>query len=280
MTAAAQTRAPSVPSDARVSFLGELRSEWIKFTAVRSTPWILAVTVVVMVGIAAMSAWSFSFLLGNPEETGGAAVLPEDFDIATQSAVAGYVMAQIVVAVLGVMVISGEYSTGQIRSTLAAVPTRLPVLAAKAVVVGVASFVVGLVGVGLGALVALPLLSSHDVTIDLGQDGTLLALLGAPLYLVAVALFSLGVGTMLRHTAGGIAVAVLVFFVVPMIWPNLAPDFFQDTSPYLPSIAGARLMEGEVAGAVLGPWQGYGVMLAWSALALIGGAVLLRRRDA
>lgn len=280
MTAVAEKRSPSVSPTAHVTFLGELRSEWIKFTAVRSTPWILGVTVLLMVGIAAISAWSFSFLLGNPEETGGAAVLPQDFDMAAQAAVAGYVMAQIVVAVLGVMVISGEYSTGQIRSTLAAVPTRLPVLAAKGVVVSVASFVTGLVGVALGALVAIPLLSSHDVTIDLGRDGTLLTLLGTPLYLVAVALFALGVGTMLRHTAGGIAVAVLLFFVIPMIWPNLAPDFFQDTSPYLPSIAGARLLEGPNADAVLGPWQGYGVMLAWSALALLGGATLLRRRDA
>lgn len=273
-------RAPSVPRDAHVTFLGELRAEWIKFTAVRSTPWILGVTVLVMIGIAAMSAWSFSFLLDNPEETGGAAAFPADFDWAAQAAGAGYIMAQIVVAVLGVMVVTGEYTTGQIRSTLAAVPRRLPVLAAKGVVVTIASFVTGLLGVALGALVALPLLSSHDITLDLSRDGTLLSLLGAPLYLVAVALFSLGVGTMLRHTAGGIAVAVLIFFVLPMIWPNLAPDFFQDTSPYLPSIAGARLMEGVDPDAVLSPWQGYGVMLAWAALALLGGAVLLRRRDA
>lgn len=280
MTAVAEARAASVPSTAHVSFLGELRSEWIKFTAVRSTPWILAVTVVVMVGIGAISAWSFSFLLSEPEMTGGPGALPDDFDMATQAAVAGYVMAQIVVAVLGVMVITGEYSTGQIRSTLAAVPNRLPVLAAKGVIVGVASFLTGLVGVGLSALVGIPLLSGVDATIDLGRDGTLIALLGAPLYLVAVALFSLGVGTMLRHTAGGIAVAVLLFFVVPIIWTSLAPDFFQDTSPYLPSIAGARLLEGASEGAVLSPWQGYGVMLGWSALALLGGAVLLRRRDA
>lgn len=280
MTAVAENRAASVPSTAHVSFVGELRSEWIKFTAVRSTPWILGVTVLVMVGIAAMSAWSFSFLLSDPEMTGGPGVLPEDFDMATQAAIAGYVMAQIVVGVLGVMVITGEYSTGQIRSTLAAVPSRLPVLAAKGVIVGIAAFLTGLVGVGLGALVTIPMLSSHDVTIDLSRDGTLLALLGAPLYLVAVALFALGVGTILRHTAGGIAVVVLLFFVVPIIWPSLAPDFFQDTSPYLPSLAGARLIEGESADAVLGPWQGYGVMLGWSALSLIGGAVLLRRRDA
>jgi len=277
---ATTTTAAGIPSNARVTFAHELTSEWIKFTAVRSTPWILGATVIVMVGIAAISAWSFSFLLDNPEETGGAAALPTDFDFAGQSAVAGYVMAQIVVAVLGVMVITGEYSTGQIRSTLSAVPARLPVLAAKAIVVSVAAFVTGAIGVALGALVTIPLLSRFDYSIDLSNGTTLLTLLGAPLYLVGAGLFALGVGTMLRSTAGGIAIAVVLFFVVPIIWPNLSPDFFQDTSPYLPSLAGARLMEGESADAVLTPWQGYGVMLGWAALSLLGGAVLLKRRDA
>lgn len=277
---ATTTTTAGIPSNARVTFAHELKSEWIKFTAVRSTPWILGATVIVMVGIAAISAWSFSFLLDNPEETGGAAALPTDFDFAGQSAVAGYVMAQIVVAVLGVMVITGEYSTGQIRSTLSAVPARLPVLAAKAIVVAVAAFVTGAIGVALGALVTIPLLSRFDYSIDLSNGTTLLTLLGAPLYLVGVGLFALGVGTMLRSTAGGIAIAVVLFFVVPIIWPNLSPDFFQDTSPYLPSLAGARLMEGESADAVLTPWQGYGVMLGWAALSLLGGAVLLKRRDA
>ena len=277
---ATTTTAAGIPSNARVTFAHELTSEWIKFTAVRSTPWILGATVIVMVGIAAISAWSFSFLLDNPEETGGAAALPTDFDFASQSAVAGYVMAQIVVAVLGVMVITGEYSTGQIRSTLSAVPARLPVLAAKAIVVSVAAFVTGAIGVALGALVTIPLLSRFDYSIDLSNGTTLLTLLGAPLYLVGAGLFALGVGTMLRSTAGGIAIAVVLFFVVPIIWPNLSPDFFQDTSPYLPSLAGARLMEGESADAVLTPWQGYGVMLGWAALSLLGGAVLLKRRDA
>jgi len=272
--------AAGIPADAHVTFGRELRAEWIKFSAVRSTPWILGATVVLMVGIAALSAFSFSFLLDNPEETGGAQALPPGLDLAAQAAVSGYVMAQIVVAVLGVMVISGEYSTGQIRSTLAAVPKRLPVLGAKAIVVGVASFVTGVVGVALGALVTVPFLARHDATIDLAREGTLLTLLGAPLYLVAVALFSLGLGTMLRSTAGGIGVAVLVFFVLPLIWPNLSPDFFETTSPYLPSLAGERLIAGADAEAELTPWQGYAVMLGWSAIALVGAAVLLKRRDA
>lgn len=81
-------------------------------------------------------------------------------------------------------------------------------------------------------------------------------LIGAPLYLVAVALFALGVGAILRSTAGGIAVAVLLYFVIPLIWPNLSPDFFQDTAPYLPSLAGDRLIAGADPDAVLTPWQG------------------------
>lgn len=267
-----------IPANARVTFLRELRSEWIKFFAVRSTPWILGVTVLVMVGIAALGAWSTAFILDNPDIP--AEGVPGAADAAAQSAASGYVMAQIVVAVLGVMIISGEYSTGQIRSSLAAVPARLPVLAAKGVVVALSAFVTGAVGVALGALVTIPFLSPYDVSLDLGREGTVQTLIGAPLYLVAVALFALGVGAILRSTAGGIAVAVLLYFVIPLIWPNLSPDFFQDTAPYLPSLAGDRLIAGADPDAVLTPWQGYGVMLGWSALALLGGGVLLKRRDA
>lgn len=280
MTAVAAPRAASVPSTAHVSFLGELRSEWIKFFAVRSTPWILGSTIVVMVGLALLSAWSFTFLLDNPEAAAGGPAITGDASMGAAAVTSGYMMAQIVVGVLGVMVVTGEYSTGQIRSTLAAVPRRLPVLAAKAVVVAVTAFVVGVVAVGLSVLVTAPMLSPHGMAIDLGVDGILRMLLGAPLYLVAVALFGLGVGTMLRHTAGGIAVVVVLFFVIPLIWPNLQPDFFQDTSPFLPTLAGAQLMSVEDPSATLTPWEGYGVMLAWSAVSLLGAAVLLRRRDA
>lgn len=296
MTAAAHTTAPTreparraappagVPANARVTFWRELRAEWIKLFAVRSTPWIVAVTVVVMAGITALGAWGTSQLISNPDLAGGpggdAGFGALDPSLGVGIATSGYVLGQIVVAILGVMIISGEYSTGQIRSSLAAVPSRLPVLGAKAVVVTVVSLVTGLVAVALSSVLTLPFLSDQGAAVDLSFENTVQQLLGVPLYLAAVALLALGVGTMLRHTAAGIAVAVVLFFVLPLIWPSIPLDFFTDTSPYLPSIAGGELIAGPTDGAELSPWQGYGVMAAWSAAALVGAAVLLRRRDA
>lgn len=277
MTAVAERRAPSVPTTAHVTFLRTLRSEWIKFFSVRSTAWVLGVSIVVMVGFSLLMAVGMSAAT-DPELTGGQP-MPADPTIGIMVATFGYSIGQIVLVVLGVMRISGEYSTGQIRSSLAAVPRRLPVLAAKAVVVAVASLAVGLVAVALATLVTTPILEPNGLAVDLSDPDAQRALLGVPLYLMAVALFSLGVGAMLRHTAGGIAAVIGVLLVLPIIG-QINIDFLQDIAPYLPSTAGERLITGDLAESVLTPWQGYLVLLAWVAAALIGAAVLLRRRDA
>lgn len=270
---------PTVSGTAHVTFLRTLRAEWVKLFSVRSTAWVLGISVLVMVGFSLMMAAGFSMGASNPEMTGGEPV-PADPMMGTMAATFGYSIGQIVFVVLGVMRISGEYTTGQIRSTLAAVPTRIPVLVAKALVVAFASFVVGAVAVALAVLVTTPILDPHGMAVDLGDADTRRALLGVPLYLTAIALFSLGVGAMLRHTAGGIAAVVGVLLVLPIIGQINLP-VIEDIAPYLPSTAGEQLITGSLTpDAVLTPWQGYLVLLAWVAAALIGAAVLLRRRDA
>lgn len=279
MTAVATSeRAPSVPTTAHVSFLHTLHSEWIKFGSVRSTAWVLGISVIVMVGFSLMMAAGMSFAAADPEMAGGQP-LPPDPLVGTMAATFGYSIGQIVLVVLGVMRISGEYTTGQIRSSLAAVPRRLPVLAAKAVVVAVASFVVGSVAVALATLVTTPILDPYGMAADLSDPDTQRALLGVPLYLTAIALLSLGVGAMLRHTAGGIAAVVGLLLVLPIIG-QIDLAVVRDIAPYLPSTAGELLITGDVAGGELTPWQGYAVLLGWVAAALVGAAVLLRRRDA
>jgi ABC-2 type transport system permease protein len=279
MTAATITRSPSIPTTARTTFFHQVRAEWIKLTSVRSTPWIIGTTVLVMVGIALLFAWSMTMLIEDPAMAGGEIAVGSPV-IGVQAAGAGVSFGQIVVAILGVMVISGEYRTGQIRSTLAASPTRLPVLAAKAVVVALVAFVTGLVAVALSALVTTPMLSDSGSAIDLATEGTVQSLLGVPLYLVLVALISLGIGTMLRSTAGGIAVAVVLFFVLPIIGQMITADIVQDIYTYLPSVAGNRLIEGASESAALTPWQGYAVAAGWAVASLAGAAALLRGRDA
>ncbi|WP_159620108.1 ABC transporter permease [Ruania rhizosphaerae] len=269
---------------AHVNFARVLRSEWIKLISLRSTAWTLAMTVVVMTGFAMLSIWSVTQFVNNPEMMGGAegaeaaGIGTDSVSLATAIA-SGYVMAQIVVAVLGVLVISGEYSTGQIRSTVAAVPTRFPVLAAKGVLVAAVSFIVGAVGIAASVLATAPMLSSIDLTLDLSDGETIRVLLGAPLYLAAIALLALGFGALLRHAAGGIATVLGLLIVLPAL--SFIPlDWMADIAPYFPGAAGERIVGIDNPGQALTPWQGYGVLGIYVVVVLAAAAVLLRRRDA
>lgn len=277
MTAAATARRADPLAGAHVSFPRVLGSEWIKFTSLRSTVWTIAVTLVVMVGFSLLMAWGMTFATEGPDGQGIPA--EETSMMAAVSVVTSYGLAQIVMAVWGVLVISGEYSTGQIRSTLTAVPTRLPVLAAKAVLMTIASFVVGVLGVGLSVLATAPILSSNDMSLDLGDSATLEMLLGVPLYLTGITLLALGIGALVRHSAGGIAVVLGLIIVLPIL-TQVPLDFIDTIAPYFPSAAGERIVMGEMDGAVLTPWQGYGVFMIYVVAALAAAGVLLRRRDA
>lgn len=268
----------TVPSTAHVTFFGVLKAEWIKFFSVRSSIWVMAVSVVVMVGFALLMAVGMSFGADVAVQESGEP-LPLDSTVGIMVATFGYSIGQIVFVVLGVMRISGEYSTGQIRSTLAAVPTRLPVLAAKALVVGIASFVVGALTTAITILVTTPILEPHGIAIDLSLAQAQRAVLGVPLYLCAMALFSLAVGAMLRHTAAGIAAVVGVIMVLPIIG-QIDLAIIRDIAPYLPSTAGELIINGDLLDGPLTPWQGYLVLLGWVAAAMIAAAVLLRGRDA
>ncbi|MFV0425848.1 MAG: ABC transporter permease [Beutenbergiaceae bacterium] len=274
-------RSPSIPSNARVWFWRVLQSEWVKLLAVRSTAWVLAVSVVIMVGFALLMAVGMVAIATSPPGTSGVDGGPDGSTVGLVVATVSYGVGQIVFAVLGAMRITGEYSTGQIRSTLTACPTRLPVLAAKAIVVAVTSFVTGLIATALSVLVTLPILSPHDMTIDLGDPEAQRVLLGVALYMVAVSLLSLGIGGMLRHTAGAIAATIGLLLVLPIL-SQIPLDFLGDIAPFFPSTAGERILSFGEGGLdpVLTPWQGYGVMLLWAFLALAGAAVLLHRRDA
>lgn len=270
------TPARTVPDGGGLTFPRVVASEWIKLRTLRSTLWTLVVTVVLMVGIALLAAWGFTE--GNEAEGGSAA--------GAFATTVGSNVAQMSIAVLGVLIITGEYTTGMVRSTFAAVPTRLPALAAKGLVLTVTILVVGLVSVGLAYVATLPLLGGTGMAIDLGDPESVRVLVGTALYQTAVALLAFAFGALIRHSAGALAAVLGLLLVVEPLFANIPLAFFREVSPYLPSTAGMRLMRpddfnaavgGEVA---LGPWQGYGVMLGWVAVVLAVAAVLLRRRDA
>jgi ABC-2 type transport system permease protein len=282
-TPAATSSQGSPPADdVRLTFPRIVRSEWVKFATLRSTVWTLATTLLVIVGISTL----FSAILasgipdgnaGNVDGTGGASI----FSVATN-------LAQLAVVVLGVLIISGEYSTGMVRSTLVAVPRRLPALCAKGVVLAASILVVSTVAVGISLGAMQLFLGAKGLTPDLGDAGTVRVLVGVPLYLTAIALLAFAIGALLRHSAGALATVLGLLLVIENLflipWKPL-----ELVGPFLPGTAGSMIVMPQAqldlisqgsAGAVLGPWQGYGVLLAWVVVLLATAALLLRHRDA
>lgn len=261
----------------RVTFGGVLRSEWVKTWTLRSTVWSLAVAVILMAGTTALVAWGAST---DPATA--------DFSAAELIGPGGY-FAQLTLAVLGVLTITGEYSTGQIRSTLVAVPRRTPALVAKAVVLAAVAAVTTLIGVVAATLVGMPWHDDLGVTLDLSDGETLRILGGMPLLMIGIALFAFAIGALVRNSPGALAIVLGLLLVVENVVAAIPLAFFDRIEPFLPSSAGNRLvmsqenidaMNAASVGADLGAWQGYGVLLGWVALLMVLAAVLLRRRDA
>ncbi len=273
---------PTATAPGRVTLIGTIAAEWIKFRSVRSTAWILGTTLLLMVGVSVLAAWgSTAGMVDGGTSPGGMN--------AAQLFSAGYQLAQLGVAVLGVLIITSEYSTGMVRSTFTAVPGRVPVLWAKACVLTVCVLSVTLVAMALSYLATMPFHDELGVTLDLTDAETLRMTIGLPLYLAAIALLALALGALVRHSAAalsGVIALLLVIENVLMMIPLRAIDVI---SPFLPSTAGRRvLFDSEMIatvnaatdGAHLAPWQGYAVLVAWVMALLALAAVLLTRRDA
>jgi ABC-2 type transport system permease protein len=274
---ATMTASPTSATLPHLTAAGILRSEWIKLRSVRSTVWSYAIIVVVSFAIALLLAATISF-------DGAAPPAEMQTSIVLQASTFGIYFGQLVVGVLGVLTISGEYSTGMVRSTLTAVPKRLPALAAKAVVLFVTTFVVGLVGVFGSLLIATPLLASHGVEADYGDGALIGSLLLAALYLALVAVFALGLGTILRSSAGGIAAALGTILLLPTVVSLIAAltraEWATDLMPYLFSNAGTGMYTPGAGGTGLDQGQNTLVVLGWVVVSLVAGALLLKRRDA
>ncbi len=278
----APTMAPARPSRTGTTFPRVLRSEWIKTRTVRSTIWTLALTVVLMVGFSTLLSWGVSSSggQGGPGAESGSG-------LAVFMVTIGYGVAQLTLAVLGVLAITTEYSTGMIRSTFAASPDRLRPLGAKALVVVAMAVVTSAVGVALSWLATLGFQSSLGVHIDLADADTRRILLGVPLYLATIALFGFAIGALLRRTAGAMAVVLGLLLVVEPLIANIPVKALEAISPFLPGTAGGRLLAPSDQLAIdlphrvdLGPWQGYAVLVAWTVLLLAIGALAVRKRDA
>ena len=267
----------------RLSFPRVLRSEWIKLRSLRSTFWTLISVVLLVVGLATLISFALPSKSTLLSDAGPRAATIDPSTIVATAATFGLTFAQLVVAVLGVLVISGEFSTGMIRSSFAAVPHRFPVLAAKALVLFVVSFLIGLVSLAASWSIAIGVTSTKGYERDLFDASTLWSILGAGVYLGLVAVFALGVGTIIKSSAGGISAVVGVLFVLPILFNimvSLLPKvtWLADWQHYLISNNGSGLSG--LANGGLEPWQNAVTVVIWTAVAFIGGAILLQRRDA
>ena len=253
-----------------------LLSEWTKLWSVRSTLWTLLVLFVVTVGFAVLATWgTMQGVDANAES------VPAEFD-STSLTLAGLTFGQLAAAVLGAMVISSEYSTGGIRSTLTAVPGRLRLLFAKALVFVVVAFAVGLVTCFASFFVGQVFLH-EEYRMSLGDPGVTRAVIGGALYVAGSGMFGFALGALVRHTAGAITAAVALLLVLPPLTLLLPGDWGDTVTRHFTSNAGQQITSAthvNTVPAVLGPWEGYAwFTLEWVVLLVIA-AVLMRRRDA
>jgi hypothetical protein len=268
---------PAAPDWARRLKVTQTRvvlSEWTKFRSLRSTRWSLLVAVLLGIGFPLIAAtvtgvrWSHMSLEDQ--------LARQPLDIA----LIGVRIAQLALGVLGVLVISGEYSTGMIRASMGAVPKRLPVLWAKVAVFGAASFVLA-VPIVLAAFFGTQwiLAQHHILQISFSDPGVARTVLGGALYLTVMGVFALALGAITRNTAGGIAVFAGIVFVIPPLMFVLPLSWNQAISKYLPSNAGVDVFQLYHGSHDLGPWSGFGLFCGYTAIAIAIAAVLLVRRD-
>ncbi|WP_454729387.1 hypothetical protein [Cellulosimicrobium protaetiae] len=257
-------------------------SEWTKLTSLRSSWWAAALTVAVSAALTYLSAQASSVDPG--------------FD-PLGSLTSGLLLAQVAPLVLGVLVGTGEHSTGTFRTTFVAVPRRWPVLAAQTVVTAAFALLTAVLAVGAAVLALVPSARARGIALDLASDGTPRVLGGMALLLVAMALLGLALGALLRRPVPALTVAVLVVLVLPValvLAADLAGDPLTASAgvpsaqaavntavTFLPAGAGSLLTtEGPVEGAPdLGAWGGGLVLAAWVAVPLALAALRLRTRD-
>jgi len=307
---------PLPPATGRAGLRGAIASEFTKIRSVRSTYWTLAALLVVSIGIgAAITGGTEASFSHNPANKAA-------FDATQISLIAFFEIGQLIIAVIAAMVITSEYSTGMIRTSLTAQPRRGTVYAAKAIVLTSLTLIVSLITSFVAFFVGQALLSSsgvsaslfHSVTIPQNANVTcppgvgggggglppgckvvfsgtyvispstvLLAIIGCALFVTLVAILAFGIGALVRHTAGAIAIAIAALFIIPVLEQALPNEWRWDIMRFLPDAAN-RVVSVTIPGSadphLWSAWPQLGVTALWAAALLGAGAYLFRKRDA
>lgn len=253
-----------------------LHAEWTKLRTAPGTGWLLLVVVVLTVGLSWLATAAVHFHVRE---------LQDQVKISLVGVQAG----QAVVAVLGVLIITGEYSSGMIRSTLAAMPQRWPMLAAKATVLTGLVLLAGTVAVLGSLMLAGFILPGNGFTaangfpaLSLTDPPTLRATAGSILYLALIGLLSLGMATLIRDSALAVGIVLGVLYLFPILIQVVGdPDWKRRLEQIAPTSAGLGIQSTvDLQSLAISPWMGLGVLAAWATTAMVAAAVMLRWRDA
>ncbi|MFE7585369.1 ABC transporter permease subunit [Streptomyces gardneri] len=252
-----------------------LRSEWTKIRTVSSTVWTLASALIVTVGVGAALSAVFNSTFDELSEAERLTFDP------TLVSFFGMTLGQLAMVVFGVLVVGTEYSSGMIRTSLAAVPQRATFIFSKIAVAGGLALLVGLVTSFLSFFLGQALLGDHRASIS--DENVLRAVFGGGLYMGLIAIFSMGVATMLRSSMLSLGILMPFFFLVSQILAAVPKA--KEVARYFPDQAGSKIMQVvpdalNTEKAPYGPWGGLGIMLIWVAASLAGGYLVLKKRDA
>ena len=294
MTETGTVPARSSAGSRGVTFGGVLRSEWIKLWSLTSTRILLGLTLVAIVGVGALAVlirYTFLDEAVRSAREQGQTMTPEmleqsfppdsGFDLYNLPN-AGLQIGILILGSLAVLFMSSDYATGMIRSTMNAVPRRLPAFAAKAIILAVISYLISATAGVATFLIAMPVFQGMGFDLDWSTDGVLYSILTGGLYVAGVALIGLSLGTLLRNSAGGITVLVGIFFVLSIAagFMTLIPgEFWKYVPQYIPSEAGGRFLSIGHTDGVIDPWHGGLIFLGYVLLSLIPAMIALKKRD-
>ncbi|MCL2419854.1 MAG: ABC transporter permease subunit [Conexibacteraceae bacterium] len=274
-TAPAPTTTPfrAQRGDERVTLPRVIRSEWTKLWTLRSSRWSLFLAFISQAGLGPlialiqMSRWSSLSLQDR------LSINPIDHSLG------GWHLSQLAIAILAVMTVTGEYHTGMIRSSMLASPKRLPVLWAKLIVFCSVTFVLMIVAAFIGFFAGQAIFSQHHVNVAISAPHALRSVIGAALFVTATGALCIGLGALVRRTAGGIALFVGLFFVLPGLIHALPTSIFNALNPYMPSNAGGGIAQALQDSNVFSPWGGFALFMGYTVAVIAFAAWMLLKRD-
>jgi ABC-2 type transport system permease protein len=261
------------PCRARPLITDLARSEWTKIWTLRSSYWTLAAAVTAMAGFSALLSAAYTRHL-TPDSR--AALDPASYSLS------GFFFAQLAIGVLGVLVMTGEYATGSIRSTFAAAPQRLVVLVAKAAMFTAVAFTAALASSFAAFFLGQAIFAGKGIEAHLGDPGALPSVFGAALYLAVSGLLALALGALIRRTAGAIAAWIALVIFLPIAAGALPATWQNHVNPYLPSVAGQVIIgrtKFTPGDHLLPPWTGFAVFCGYTLAVLTAAAIALHQRD-